>query len=335
MSLLGMRYFLVAAEEMNFTNAARRLYITQQTLSSHIQRLEQEYQVTLFKRKPRLALTPEGEQMVKYATRIIRLERVMTAEFADLDQAAKGVLSLGISRMRARQFFHEIWHSYRSQYPNMEIYLNEASTAILERLVATHKVDMCIGLDILPTPSLRRISLLYEALYLTVPRVLFHEYYGERSEEMIRRFVQGIPFEQIPDLPLLLLSPINRIRRIVDQQYDRLDKIVHPVFESNDLELITRMCESGVGLTFLPATILFCAPERNPFSDQLYYFPISELRLETVLGYPADMDLPHYAQAFIRCCQNVFAQGHKKIKKESAAYLEGLLAALPKGGSHV
>ena len=86
-----MRYFLVAAEEMNFTSAAKRLYVTQQTLSSHIQRLEQEYQVTLFNRKPRLSLTPEGERMVKYATRIVRLERVMSGEFADLDQAAKGV----------------------------------------------------------------------------------------------------------------------------------------------------------------------------------------------------------------------------------------------------
>ena len=40
---------------MNFTKAARKLFITQQSLSGHIRRLEEEYGVTLFERKPVLA----------------------------------------------------------------------------------------------------------------------------------------------------------------------------------------------------------------------------------------------------------------------------------------
>ena len=40
MNLLNLEYFLVAAEEMNFTRAAKRLYIAQQSLSNHIARLE-------------------------------------------------------------------------------------------------------------------------------------------------------------------------------------------------------------------------------------------------------------------------------------------------------
>ena len=43
MNLRSLEYFLIAAEELNFTRASERLFITQQALSSHIKRLEEEY----------------------------------------------------------------------------------------------------------------------------------------------------------------------------------------------------------------------------------------------------------------------------------------------------
>ena len=64
MNLRSLEYFLIAAEELNFTRASERLFITQQALSSHIKRLEEEYNIQLFERRPALHLTLEGEQMV-------------------------------------------------------------------------------------------------------------------------------------------------------------------------------------------------------------------------------------------------------------------------------
>ena len=64
MYLEEFNVFLTVVEEMNFTRAAERLYITQQALSGHIRRLEEHYGVTLFRRRPTLKLTAEGEAMV-------------------------------------------------------------------------------------------------------------------------------------------------------------------------------------------------------------------------------------------------------------------------------
>ena len=44
MNFLNLEYFLVAAEELNFTRAAKRLYISQQSLSNHIAKLEEYFQ---------------------------------------------------------------------------------------------------------------------------------------------------------------------------------------------------------------------------------------------------------------------------------------------------
>ena len=54
MNNLGFRYFLVVAKELSFTKAAEKLFISQQSLSAHVQRLEQYYGVELFQRKPLL-----------------------------------------------------------------------------------------------------------------------------------------------------------------------------------------------------------------------------------------------------------------------------------------
>ena len=76
MNLKSIEYFLITVEEMNFTRAAGRLYISQQALSSHISRLEEEYGIRLFERRP--ALSPHaggGEEMYFYGSRILEAER--------------------------------------------------------------------------------------------------------------------------------------------------------------------------------------------------------------------------------------------------------------------
>ena len=41
----SMQYFLVVAEELSISRAAERLYVSQQCVSSHIKKLEQQYRV--------------------------------------------------------------------------------------------------------------------------------------------------------------------------------------------------------------------------------------------------------------------------------------------------
>ena len=48
MNLLSLYYFVELAKELHVTNTAQKLYISQQNLSQHIQRLEQYYGVPLF-----------------------------------------------------------------------------------------------------------------------------------------------------------------------------------------------------------------------------------------------------------------------------------------------
>ncbi|GAB3813299.1 LysR family transcriptional regulator [Kribbella italica] len=63
-----VRYFLVMAEELHFTAAARRLYVSQPALSNQIRRLENQLGAQLFERSPRgVTLTAAGDAFLPHA----------------------------------------------------------------------------------------------------------------------------------------------------------------------------------------------------------------------------------------------------------------------------
>lgn len=321
MSIRSLSYFLTAAEEMNFTTAAQKLYITQQTLSSHIQRLEAEYGVTLFNRRPRLSLTPEGERMVRYANRIVRMERIMSSEFADISQKANGVLMLGSSRIRAKYYFPLLWQAYQNYFPNIEIRLTEGNSVLLEKIALEHKVDMCIGVNIPAQPRLHTDALTSESLYFVITKGLFEQHFGPGSEIVQKKFSEGMSFSDIIGIPLLLLPPNNRLRRIVDQEFEAVDVIPRAVFESNDNELIYNMCLNGCGASFLSESFLF-----YPFDVykknlvNIYAFPLNTPKITTVIAYPTDLDLPHYAQVFVNICRQVFSESQLQWGQRKELY---------------
>ena len=61
MDTLSLYYFSELAKDLHITRTANRLFISQQTLSNHIMRLEEYYGVKLLNRKPSLSLTYAGE----------------------------------------------------------------------------------------------------------------------------------------------------------------------------------------------------------------------------------------------------------------------------------
>lgn len=71
MTITQIRYFVQVAENMNFTKAARQLYVAQQVVSKQVKRLEEELGFLLFERTAQgITLSAGGEKMYQYWKKI-------------------------------------------------------------------------------------------------------------------------------------------------------------------------------------------------------------------------------------------------------------------------
>ncbi|MFC0599168.1 LysR family transcriptional regulator [Streptomyces palmae] len=96
--LRDLRYFVAVAEELNFTRAAERLFVSQPALSKQIRRLEESLRTRLFHRDRRtVALTAPGEALLPRARELIRLWGEAQRAVGDAAAAEAAVLTVGVS----------------------------------------------------------------------------------------------------------------------------------------------------------------------------------------------------------------------------------------------
>ncbi len=97
MELRQLRYFIAIAEERGFHRAARRLHVTQPTLTACVQQLEEELGCRLLDRSRRhVAVTAAGAELLLEARRLVDAERLTKAAVRSAAAGRSGRLRVGI-----------------------------------------------------------------------------------------------------------------------------------------------------------------------------------------------------------------------------------------------
>ena len=90
MTLTQLRYAITVAKANSMNEAARKLFISQPSLSSAIKELEEETGVELFRRTNRgILVTPEGEEFLGYARQVVEQYELMEAKYVTKEQPKK------------------------------------------------------------------------------------------------------------------------------------------------------------------------------------------------------------------------------------------------------
>jgi len=98
-----LRYFVAVAEELHFTRAAERLYVSQPALSKQIRALERQLGAELFHRdRQGVALTAAGAALLPYAERVLAVWAEGASALAEVDAAERGTLVVGMSTSPGR-----------------------------------------------------------------------------------------------------------------------------------------------------------------------------------------------------------------------------------------
>ena len=98
-----LRYFVAVAEELHFTRAAERLYVSQPALSKQIRALERQLGAELFRRdRQGVALTAAGAALLPYAERVLAVWAEGAAALAEVSAAGRSTLVVGMSTSPGR-----------------------------------------------------------------------------------------------------------------------------------------------------------------------------------------------------------------------------------------
>jgi DNA-binding transcriptional LysR family regulator len=310
MDLNRFDYFLAVVKEMSFTRAAQSLHISRQALSIHIQKLEEQYGVVLFERKPNLKLTLAGEHMVFYATRIIEDEKLMIVEFSDIIANKKTKLIVGFTRSVSNMFMPSIWEHYHQIQPHVVIVLVEDMTAKLEALLQENEIALYIGVNTPPQLNTRCITLGKEIMYCVFSHALLQTYMPDNWQEFLLSCRDGVDLLQMKKLPFIMLPKGNRLRTAVDQIFEMAHINPKIVFETSNHDLIYQLSQKNSGVGLFSGMYLSHALKQRITCKNCYIFPVQnvlpsytfELKIKT------NSAQPRFVKDFIDIVKTVFCE---------------------------
>lgn len=138
-----LRTFVAIADSGSFTRAADAVHKTQSAVSMQMKRLEERVGRPLFARDGRQSkLTEEGERLLDYARRIVRLNQEALAAFSAAQLA--GHVRLGVPDDYADRYLPEILARFSRSNPQVEVTVVCEPTPMLVEAIATHDLDLAI-----------------------------------------------------------------------------------------------------------------------------------------------------------------------------------------------
>lgn len=300
---ISHKMFLLAVEEMNFTKAAKRAFVTQQCLSEHIKNLEKRLDTKLFERSPRLSLTPSGQALLLALQKVSLLEDNLHKEIREIDSGQIGNINLGIYATRARYLLPDVIAEFHSQFPQVTLSVILGDTAKLIPALLQQQLDLALGVDASPHPQLAMSPTGEETLLLIATNPFLQKYY--RGKHPWQDLIPGsiLDLKNYEPFPLVGNLKVSTVRT-ESEQYLREHHIFNPDrIRISDYDTQLSLCRKNLAAMFSTSFMLQAVKQQNAFYQSEE--PLIPLRLknytrkiQTALLYSKDLFMPAYLRAF-------------------------------------
>jgi len=149
-SLRQLRYFVAAAETLSITEAAKRLHISQPSVSTAVSALEEIFTTQLFNRHASLglALTPAGHLLAREARALMKSASDLHSTVREFSDAGAGTLSVGFLVTLAPFLLPMLTKGFQSQFPRAELVPQEGSQTFLLDALTQGRLDCAITYDL-------------------------------------------------------------------------------------------------------------------------------------------------------------------------------------------
>ena len=243
MTLTQLSYIVAVDKYRHFATAAKKIYITQPTLSMQIQKLEDELDVLIFDRsKSPVVPTAIGEEIIEQAKKILSGAKHIEDMVAVQGKELHGTFRVGIIPTIAPYLVPLFLKSFVDQYPHIELVFEEALTE--EVLKGLNEDYFDVGIIATPTEG----HIFEKDLFLE-PFLA----YINPSHKLAKK--DKICVDDLYEEDLWLLNEGHCFRdqtmKICKKNNEKRNKA--PItFESGNLETLKRLVEQDFGVTLMP-----------------------------------------------------------------------------------
>jgi DNA-binding transcriptional LysR family regulator len=288
MDIRQLRYFIEVAHQLNFTEAAKNLYVAQSAVSQQIASLEHKIGVKLFHRSKRTVdLTTAGSYFLKEAIHIVNKSEQAIETARQIELGNIGKVRIGFLGASVKSFLPQFIRRFHRNYPNIHLDLDQYSLGIIIN-DAIFNGELDIGLT--NNYGLQKIN------GITYKKVLTEEFSIVMNNEHPLSLRESINLEDLINEPFIIVNkPDSTIYNRVLQFFSNTTFSPTIVNHPPSIETALLLVEAGLGISILPNSF------KSFSSPAIRFFDIHEVdtSFDLIAAWREDNINPA-AQIFLR-----------------------------------
>lgn len=269
MTLQQMEYIVAVYRLRHFAKAAEQCGVTQPTLSSMIQKLEDELGLRIFDRTAQpVAPTPAGRLVVEQAWRVLVRANKIKDIVAEAKRSVRGVFKVGILPTIAPYLLPRFFPRLLADHPETDIRVAEMKTEAIKQALARGEIDAAIVADVDGLDHFDMTELYFEQFVAYVAK-------GDAlsAAASVRSADLADSFLWLLDEGHCFRDQIVRFCGLKDGQTSK------NVYSLGSIETFMRMVEGGRGTTFIPELALDQLSEAQRRLVRPFALPIPTRRI--------------------------------------------------------
>ena len=280
------KVFYYVAKTLSFSDASKRLFISQSAVSQSIKALEKKLNQHLFIRSTkRVKLTPEGEVLFKHIEPAVNL--IMRGENQILDANALngGQLRIGASDTICRYFLVPYLERFHKAFPNAHIKVTNATSIKCTELLENGQVDLIVAnypnVYLGSLASFRKIRDFHDVF---IANQSFAELQGKK-----------LSLKELQRYPIIMLDRKSTTSEFLHSLFQQHQLDLVPEIELSSNDLLIDLARIGLGIAFIPD---YCVPKN---SDQLFVVQTEEQlpKRQLVAAWNGHVPVSRATQAFL------------------------------------
>ena len=227
MLLRQLEYLVALAKERHFARAAAACHVSQPSLSAGLRNLERDLGVPIVLRSRRFAgFTPEGERVLRWAHRILSECDALRQDLSIMRESLSGVLRVGAipTALTAASL---LTTPFCERYPRTRVSLESLSSREITRRLAEFELDVAMTYVDDDELGNVRVRPLYEERYLLLT-----------PDDGALAGRESVGWAEVASLPLCLLTPRMRNRRILDGLFAADGSVAKPSIETDTVSAL-------------------------------------------------------------------------------------------------